>query len=356
MKFHHPSAAQRRRAPKTIRLLAAWFALLALPAVAHPQTSAYLAKAGETPVTVYVATCATSGGFIHMYTALDHNLFGKYGLSVKHVVIRTGTNINLAALATDEIQFLYCAADSTIPGMAAGSDAVLVASPLVGLPYVIIARKEIKTIQDLKGKSIGVGSVGGLPYRLLRVFVKKFGLVDTQIRPVGGSQPERYNAILQGVIDSGPFTPPMDARGRKDGFNLVYHLNDLGLPAIYSSLHTNAKTLRERRQTVQRMVAALAESVKFVEDNPEKAKASVAKILRVQDEDVLQSSYDAYAKKHVNRRLVVPLNAVVDSVDVARDSGTKVTKKASELVDNSFAETLDKSGFLKELWGGKLPN
>ena len=81
----------------------------------------------------------------------------------------------------------------------------------------------------------------------------------------------------------------------------------------------------------------------------------MAKILRVQDEDVLQSSYDAYAKKHVNRRLIVPLNAVVDSVDVAREAGTKVTKKANDIVDNRFAEHLEKSGFLKELWGGRLP-
>jgi len=338
--------------------LLAWACAIYIATLIVPhlvRANPYLAKPGEAPLTVYVATCATSGGFIHMYSALDQNLFAKYGLAVKHVVIRTATNINLAALATDEIQFLYCAGDSTIPGMAAGSDGILIASPLVGLPYVIIARKEIKTIQDLRGKSIGVGSVGGLPYRLLRVFVKKFGLTDTQIRPVGGSQPERYNAIQQGIIDSGPFTPPMDARGKKDGYNLVYHLNDLGLPAIYSSLHTNSKTLRERRPTVQRFVAALAESVKFVEDNPEKAKASVAKILRVQDEDVLQSSYEAYAKKHVNRRIIVPLNAVAESVEVARESGTKVTKKANEIVDNSFAENLEKSGFLKELWGSRLP-
>jgi NitT/TauT family transport system substrate-binding protein len=330
--------ALKKSPSKSILIAVAISSFLNVPlANANP----YLAKPAEVPTNVYLATCATSGGFIHMYTALDQNLFGKYGISVRYVVIRTGTNINLAALATDEIQFLYCAADSTIPGIAAGSDAMLIASPLVGLPYVIIARKEIRTIQDLKGKSIGVGSVGGLPYRLLRVFVKKFNLHDTQIRPVGGSQPERYNAIVQGVIDSGPFTPPMDARGRKDGFNLVYHLNDLGLPAIYSSLHTNAKTLRERRQTVQRMVAALAEAVKFVEDNPEKAKKSVAKTLRVQDEDVLQSSYEAYAKKHVNRRLVV--------------AGTKINKKANEVVDNSFAENLEKSGFLRELWGAKIP-
>jgi len=69
----------------------------------------------------------------------------------------------------------------------------------------------------------------------------------------------------------------------------------------------------------------------------------------------LQSSYEAYAKKHINRRLIVPLNAVAESVEVARESGTKVIKKANEIVDNSFTENLEKSGFLKELWGGKLP-
>ena len=327
--------------------------ILLAPALAY--SNPYLAKPGEAPVTVYVSTCAVTGGFIHLYTALDQKLFEKYGITVKHVVIRGGTNVNLAALGTDEVQFLYCAADSTIPGMATGRDATLVASPLVGLPYLIIARKEIRTVQDLKGKTIGVGTVAGLPYQLLKAFVKKFGLEDMQIRPLGGSQPERYNALLQGVIHAAPFTPPMDARGKKDGFNIVYHLNDLGLPAIYSSLHTNAKTIRERRLTVQRFVAAIAESVRLVEDNPEKAKAAVAKALRVNDEAVLQSSYDAYAKRHINRQLVVPANAVAESVEVARENGFKVTKKAPDLIDGSFVENLDKTGFLKELWGGNVP-
>ena len=327
--------------------------VLLLPALAH--SNPYLPKPGEAPVTVYVSTCAVTGGFIHLYTALDQKIFEKYGINVKHVVIRGGTNVNLAALGTDEVQFLYCAADSTIPGMATGRDATLIASPLVGLPYLIIARKEIRTVQDLRGKTIGVGTVAGLPYQLLKAFVKKFGLEDMQIRPLGGSQPERYNALLQGIIHAGPFTPPMDARGRKDGFNIVYHLNDLGLPAIYSSVHTNAKTIRERRLTVQRFVAAIAESVRLVEDNPEKAKAAVAKALQVNDEAVLQSSYDAYAKRHINRRLVVPANAVAESVEVARENGFKVTKRAADLIDGSFVDNLDKSGFLKDLWGGNVP-
>jgi len=146
----------------------------------------------------------------------------------------------------------------------------------------------------------------------------------------------------------------MDARGQKDGFNVLYQFSDLGLPALYSSLHTNSKSLRERRNLVQQMVAAFAEAVRFVEENPDKAKASVSKALRLKDEDALQSSYDAYAKKLINRRMIVPVNAISEGVEIVRESGTKVTKKATDLIDNSFAENLGKTGFLKELWGGKI--
>lgn len=103
------------------------------------------------------------------------------------------------------------------------------------------------------------------------------------------------------------------------------------------------------------MVAALAESVHFVEQNPEKAKASVSKVLRIKDEDALQASYDAYAKRLINRRMIVPVNAVTEAVEMAREAGAKTTRKGPELMDNSFAENLDKSGFLRELWGGKVP-
>jgi len=56
----------------------------------------------------------------------------------------------------------------------------------------------------------------------------------------------------------------------------------------------------------------------------------------------------------VNRRLTVPENTVAAIIDVAREQGTNVRKNAQEIVDNSYAENLEKSGFLKELWGAEL--
>ena len=262
-----------------------------------------------------------------------------------------------AALAADEINFLYCNADTNIARIATGMDGKLVASPLVGLPYVVLARKDIKRPADLKGKSIGVTRPGDFTYKLAKDFLKKHNLSDKDVTlaTVGGTPTERYTAMAQDVFQATLIQPPLDARGKKDGFNVIYHLNELGLPFIYSSLFTNAKTFKEKPALIQKMVAALAESVFLVEKRPEVGMASVGKTLRINDPDILQSAYDAFAKRLVNRRLIVPAKMVADTIENAREEGTVIRRKANEVFDNMFVENLEKSGFMKELWGGKVP-
>jgi NitT/TauT family transport system substrate-binding protein len=325
-------------------------ALLQGSAGANP----YLPKAGERTVNLRVGTSAVTGGFVHLYTGLDNGIFEKYGLKIEHVYIR-GQSPALAALGGDELQFNYGAADGSLPGMAAGVEVKLVASPLVKLPYVLIARKEIRRPEDLKGKAIGVTRPGDLSARLSRQVVRKFGLStdEVTIRPIGGSQTERYQALLGNVVQAILVTPPLDIRAKIDGFNVLYRLIDLDIPFIYSSLITNYKMLRDRADTVQRMVAALAETIYFVEKNPDKAKASIAKAMRVKDDEALQSSYNVYAKEIVDRTMVVPVKSIAEAVEIARETGTVVRRKPEELYDNSFVNNLEKSGFLKEIWGNE---
>ena len=303
-----------------------------------------------------VGTCSITGGFIHFYSALYNGLFDKYGVKVEHVTLRGGV-VSLAALSADEIQFIYCSADPMIPRMAAGADAKLIGSPIVGLPWVLVGRKDIRRPQDLKGKSIALSRPGGLTDQLAKLVMKKFNLTtqDVKLIHIGGTgQLEPYNAMVQGLTQATFLTPPMDVRAKRDGFPLIYNLHDLGVPSIYSSLFTNAKGLKERQLLVQRLVAALAESVHFLEMNPEKGKAALSKVLSINDQEVLQSAYDAYAKLLVNRRLIVPAQAVAQAVETAREEGTQFRRTPAEIVDNSFAEQLDRSGFLKELWGRRL--
>ncbi len=75
--------------------------LIAICGLITPLTASanpYLAKPGEPSVTAHVSTCANSGGFIHLYTAIDSGLFDKYGLKVDQRFI-SGSAMNLAALS-----------------------------------------------------------------------------------------------------------------------------------------------------------------------------------------------------------------------------------------------------------------
>jgi ABC-type nitrate/sulfonate/bicarbonate transport system substrate-binding protein len=160
---------------------------------------------------------------------------------------------------------------------------------------------------------------------------------------------------LQDIVQATLIQPPLDVQGKKDGFNVIYHLNDLGFPFIYSSVFTNSRTLKERPLLVQRFVASLAETVYFVEKNPQQAMAAVGKTLSIKDPEVLQSAYDAYAVKLVNRRMIIPAKLVAETIETAREEGTNIRRKPAEVFDNAFVENLEKTGFLKDLWKGEVP-
>ena len=336
---------------RRVMLLTVILALLALgETVGRAQINPYLARPSERPINIRIATCAVSGGFAHLYTALENNLFDKYGFKIEHVFIR-GSRPALAALMADEIQFLYCAADATIPSLAAGVEAKLVAAPLVKLPHVLITRRELRRLEDLKGKSLGVARAGDLSDRLSRALVKKFNLPDVTIRLIGGSQNERYQAMAANLVQGVVITPPIDVRAKNEGYNLLYRLIDLDVPFIYSSLHANARALRERPETVQRMVAAFAEAIHYVDKYPAKTKAAIAKVMRTKDEEALQVSYNVYTQDIVDRRMIVPAQTVHDTVELLRSLGAPVKRRAEDLYDNSFVLNLEKSGFQKDLWG-----
>ena len=85
MKLSTPTCATR----------ALLIALTFVTALIHAQgelahANPYLAKPAEPVVKARVGTCAVTGGFVHLYTALDNRLFDKYGINVEHVVLRGG--------------------------------------------------------------------------------------------------------------------------------------------------------------------------------------------------------------------------------------------------------------------------
>ena len=317
----------------------------------------YLAKPGETPVTVKAGWCAVSAGFLQLYVARDYDLFSKYGIKIQTQGMNSGANAALAALTKGDFDFLYCAAAGTIPGLASGIPDTLVAAPLVGLPYVMVANKNIHSVQDLKGKKIGISRPGDLDDVLSHDVLKKNNVDASTVtmQPAGG-QTERYKNIIAGVIDAANVTPPLEVQAKTDGLNVIYQLKDLGIPFIYSAIHTNENMLKNHPQTVQRFVAAMAESTWWMSSHKQQAEESITKQLGISNQAALDSAYEAYGKTYANLSVDVPLKAVQDSIDLAKTQGTPVKlDKANQVVDLKYVQDLQSSGFLEKMWGKKIP-
>src|SRR5712692_2404285 len=251
----------------------------------------YLAKPGEAPVTVKAGWCAVSAGFIQLYVARDYGLFQKYGINIQTGGMNAGADAALAATTRGDFDFMYCAAAGTIPGLVAGHEVTLLSAPLVGLPYVMVANKNIKSVQDLKGKKAGINLPGDLDERLTREMLKAVGLPQDSVTMVrAGGQTERYTNLLAGVVDTVNVTPPLEVQAKKDGLNVIYKMKDLPIPFIYSAMHASNKTLKEKPQLAQRFLAAMAESVWYINGHKSEAEESVRKQLNITDAESLDSA------------------------------------------------------------------
>jgi NitT/TauT family transport system substrate-binding protein len=331
------------------------------PTVVSPPTTTaagdpYLAKPGEATTPVKAAWCAISAGFVQMFVARDYDIFSKYGLSLQTSQF-TDSQAALAALQSGEIEFLFCAAAATIPGLASGVDGTIVAAPLVGLPYVMVARPEIHSVQDLKGRKIGINRQGDLDDRLSHAVLQQENIPAEAVQfvPAGG-QTDRYKAVLSGLIDAVNVTPPLEVQARVDGLNVIYTLRQLPIPFIYSAIHTNSRMLRDHPDVVQKFVAGMAESVYYIDQHKSETEQSISRQLNITDQAALDSAYQAYAHDYVNRSVDIPVSAVQDSIEYARSQGTTIAHpKAEEIVEIRFAANLQSSGFLERLWGRAIP-
>ena len=136
-------------------------------------------------------------------------------------------------------------------------------------------------------------------------------------------------------------TPLLDARAKRDGLNVIYHLDDLNLPAIYSSVFANDKLLREHPAIVQKFTAAMAKPFFLSRKGLDKAKASVTQGAGAQRSRICAIRHDAYAKRGWSTaRVTVPAWQSPKRSTICVSRRRTVRRKPGEIYDNSFAENL----------------
>src|SRR5437773_99823 len=148
------------------------------------------------------------------------DFFKQEGIDVE--IIRMNPNVATMALVSGDVGYTTLIG-SVIGANLKGAKLKMIACSQDRTPLALVGKPEFKSVKDLKGRTIGVGSYGSTPDIVARMIVKHFGLdPDTEVKVLAlGSDGARLAALKEGVVDVIIVAPPVDFEGQKMGFNIL---------------------------------------------------------------------------------------------------------------------------------------
>jgi NitT/TauT family transport system substrate-binding protein len=221
--------------------------------------------------------------------------------------------------------------------------------------FYLVAKKEIKTGSDLKGKKIAVSRPGTDSDLAARVSVQKLGLGEKEVSYISiGSDTERVMAMSQGIVDATVVAVAGYVAAQRLGFNTLVDLAQANVPYEAASLITTQTLIRDNPEMVRRFAKGFVAAIHYSQTHREITLKVLAKYMRTQDKDILNASYDYFVGRAIPRVPYVSergLQAVIDFIRQRNPQTPNV--KTAEFMDNRFIKELEESGFIKSLYGGK---
>jgi NitT/TauT family transport system substrate-binding protein len=250
-----------------------------------------------------------------------------------------------AALVANQIQIGQFGGSEALSARAAAADVVVVGNMAPVYPYILYAKKEIKTIADLKGKKVAVSNAGGSSDIATRSALKAAGLdpnKDVQILAVG-SHAQRTAALLSGQVDAGVDDPPEDDEVVKAGFTPLIDLAGQRLPAANTAIVVQGSFVTANRDIVQAYIdATVIARAKMATDKPG-SLAVLDKYFKKALGDNGARAFDFFIGGKTPVTPVYPFTATEqfkDAIDILGATNEKIkTVDLTKLIDSSFVKS-----------------
>jgi NitT/TauT family transport system substrate-binding protein len=224
-----------------------------------------------------------------LVVAKDAGFFQQEGFTVELVVIPAAMNIKV--LLSGEIQYattVGSAVVAAVRGINVRTAMVFVDKPLLDL----VGAPGVSSIQELKGKPVGISSRGGLHDVSMRRILSGSGIDPAQVTVLTvGGQGAMFAAVKTGRIAAGLLNPPFNFLSHREGMkSLAFAGNFVRLPS--TGIVTLAETLERSPEQARRVTRALARARTFAVDNKAKVMPILKRNLRIDDEELLSRIYD----------------------------------------------------------------
>ncbi len=277
-------------------------------------------------------------------------IFEKHGLNAQSIYIGSGSLMNQAVVA-GSIQFTTSDLPSQIQSALAGIDFKIISVTIDRLDGAIMARKGIRSPQELKGKKIAISRFGSVSDIVTRMVLRHWGVdpKDVVLMQVGNT-PTRIAAILSGQVDGGLINPTdVDRMAASGCCVLLADLSALDIPYARFGVAGLASYFKANSDTAARVLQAFTEGIHYYKTHPEDGMAALRS--RGGDPQTAREIYQKIADSYRARPDpdLVSIKGVLESLP---DERAKKIRPES-LIDAVPWERVAKSGLVERLYGKK---
>ena len=288
-----------------------------------------------------------------MWLGIDRGIFRRHGIDASMIQVRSGA-LSVAALVANEVDAVWPAQSTILSTVFGGIKLGCIASAINKIPRLLVVRKEISNLEDLRGKVIGVQSIGGGFWLQTMIILDALGIDPdkhgVKFRVIGDG-PVIAQALTSGNIDAAAMTYSLSEAPLRSGFRSLVDGAELKAPYQGPSMCALKEVLSARRDFFQRLTRGLAEATAYILDDANKSEVvkTLSKHLRLSKPDEGEASYKTLrlmatldlapnpAAFKVVQRIVAKVNPKIAQVDI------------DQIIDSSYVRSLENNGFLPEL-------
>jgi ABC-type nitrate/sulfonate/bicarbonate transport system substrate-binding protein len=294
-----------------------------------PKTNGLFAGGDPNGEKVRISYASPAVSDIPYYASVNNGFFQQQHLNV--TMLQMAVNVAIPALSKGETEFTDSPSNA-MEGATRGLPFKVLFSAWQKSPWTLYGKAQYKTVQDLKGKTIGTNQAGSTPFVYMTEGLKQNGMSNSDFKIVSSSGTQvTYTTLLSGQLDAAVLSPPFDAQAQAAGFHEILFLGDyLALP--YVGLATSSDYLSAHRPTVVATIRSLLDANKYLKTHISEAGMLIQKYTGA-PADVAQISAEKMMPLLSDSGEFRP-EGIQQAIDIqAQVTNTKIDLKPDQIVD-----------------------
>ena len=294
---------------------------------------------------------SASGVFAGLWVAQEGKLFEKYDIESRLVLIASGSLMVQAMLGGD-LPVAGAAGSAAVDASLGGADVVMFGSMVKVPAFYIMALPEIKTIDDLRGKTVGVTRFGSSTDFTMRYILRKQGLEpgrDVTLIQTGDLFAAAAMLRTRAIV-AAPFSSPANLRAEEAGAKVLMNMGKAGVFFPHDAFMARRSFINTNEDLTRRFLKAYGEGVYRLFTDRDLSRRAIANYGRAIDAKTNDAVYQ-YAVDYVDK---IPYNTREGVQEVLNQIAPRnpkaKTAKPEEFYDDRFVKELESQGFYKQLW------